>query len=69
LFYSFLEDNGLDDSLFIIQAKFLPRKNKNPRAAGSFRISCLERATGFAPVPKPWKGFVLLLHYARIGPP
>ena len=29
----------------------------------------LERATGFAPVPKPWKGFVLLLHYARLRPP
>gem|GEM_PF-3727641 len=28
-----------------------------------------ERATGFAPVPKPWKGFVLLLHYARGNSP
>ena len=32
----------------------------------AFRVFLFERATGFAPVPKPWKGFVLLLHYARL---
>ena len=31
------------------------------------RFLIYERATGFAPVPKPWKGFVLLLHYARVS--
>jgi hypothetical protein len=25
-----------------------------------------ERATGFEPVLKPWKGFVLPLHHARV---
>jgi hypothetical protein len=42
----------------------------NERASLKFKKALkgffkFERATGFAPVPKPWKGFVLLLHYAR----
>ena len=28
----------------------------------------MERAAGIAPALKPWKGVVLLLHYARLRP-